>query len=249
MNEAKPKRDKTNWSRLAFELIVVVLGILIALGIDSWWSNRQDLHLERALLEQLHTDLVRAEEQLSRELAEAELTAGAASKLVSVAWGELAASWDSTAAWMRRTTIYTDPVPTVATAQAIAAGDLHLVRSDPLRAAVVDHVDRIRQLDIRVLPYERELNELVRSLTGLIHPRYWSGPASVGTLDGEVEGFVESGFGAPVPDQPDAVLLGDEFSLLAYEIFWVHEDLRWLLAQMLKSTVELRERLEEEYLA
>lgn len=52
--------SRINWTQLGLELIVVVGGILIALGIDSWAAERQNFELEVAFLQQLHDDLTRA---------------------------------------------------------------------------------------------------------------------------------------------------------------------------------------------
>jgi len=36
------------------------------------------------------------------------------------------------------------------------------------------------------------------------------------------------------------------FSLVAYDIFWVHENLRWLQARMLDATQGIRAEMQEE---
>jgi hypothetical protein len=49
----RPKADHSSGSRLRwlfFETLVIVLGVLVALGINDWWTERQDRDLERAYL-------------------------------------------------------------------------------------------------------------------------------------------------------------------------------------------------------
>jgi hypothetical protein len=168
---SKSHRQPFSVGRLAAELVVVVFGILIALGIDSWWSNRQDRDLEYALLTQLHGDLTRAEDHLSVEIEQTETAGRAASNVVRASWGEFEVSGDSVAAWLRRAGWYSDPVPTVATAQSIASsGDLYVVRSDALRASIVALLDELRQLDSRVLRFERTLDGHYRELNRLVDP-------------------------------------------------------------------------------
>lgn len=47
------------WGRVLLELALIVVGILIALGVDSWIDDRRDARTERQYLEQLTHDLDR----------------------------------------------------------------------------------------------------------------------------------------------------------------------------------------------
>ena len=51
---------------------MIVGSILLAFGIDSWWTNRQERQLDVALLAQLESELARAEEQLTAEIKQTE---------------------------------------------------------------------------------------------------------------------------------------------------------------------------------
>lgn len=46
------------WPRLMVELIVIVVGILMALGLDAWWGERQDRQAERVALGFIHEEFV-----------------------------------------------------------------------------------------------------------------------------------------------------------------------------------------------
>lgn len=48
------------WTQVALELVLLVLGILIALAVDGWMDDRRDARLERAYLERLERDLAQS---------------------------------------------------------------------------------------------------------------------------------------------------------------------------------------------
>lgn len=45
------------WGRLAAEFVVIVIGVLVALGADAWWSQQGDRDEERAGLQLILADL------------------------------------------------------------------------------------------------------------------------------------------------------------------------------------------------
>ena len=55
--------------RLGVELLVVVLGVLIALGADSWWNERTERQSARVYLEAISEDFAQAEFDLERSIA------------------------------------------------------------------------------------------------------------------------------------------------------------------------------------
>lgn len=48
---------KTNWKDAFKEILFIVIGILIAFGINNWWQNRSDRVLEKEYLEALLFDI------------------------------------------------------------------------------------------------------------------------------------------------------------------------------------------------
>ncbi len=48
--------SKINWLQRASELLVIVLGILVAFSLESWWSSRTDAKREKVYLTQLRMD-------------------------------------------------------------------------------------------------------------------------------------------------------------------------------------------------
>lgn len=61
------KSVRRHWAKPTVELILIVVGILIALGIDSWLADRADRRHERVYLELLARDLTEIEDSLRRQ--------------------------------------------------------------------------------------------------------------------------------------------------------------------------------------
>lgn len=59
---------KLPWGVLGLEFIVVVLGILGALAVDSWWANQADRQTETAYLIRLRRDLERTRGAFEEDL-------------------------------------------------------------------------------------------------------------------------------------------------------------------------------------
>jgi hypothetical protein len=57
------------WKRLLAEFAVIVAGVLIALGVDSWWGRRQELRWAEEYLEQLLVDFQETERRLGGAIA------------------------------------------------------------------------------------------------------------------------------------------------------------------------------------
>jgi len=165
------RRTSIQWTQLLLELVMVVVGILLALGIDSWWAGRQEHALEHDLLTQLSADLDRAEQQLEAELRLTEQATEAALHLVAAAHGQRQAPSDSLAKWLVRVSWWSDPVPTTASAQALVSSNtLHVIQDDALRSSVVTFLDQVAQLQVRIPRHEADLHDFLRSVDQLVNP-------------------------------------------------------------------------------
>ena len=136
-------RAKARW--LGAEYLVVVLGVLTAVALNSWWTERQDRAKERAYLQQLAADLEETERTVSaidrymlpferapRRLAQAHFLAEPPPR-------------DSVIAWAAVAPVYETVSPVRATAEAlVSAGDLGLIRDDSLRVAIAAYLDAAR---------------------------------------------------------------------------------------------------------
>jgi hypothetical protein len=237
---------RIKWAQLVLELIVVVGGILIALGIDSWAAERQEAELEEAFLQQLHDDLGRAEVQLADQLASTEAAERFTLNLLEVARGERTPPNDTLAAWLIRAMWFSDPRPTVSTAQALAESEnLYILRSPGLRTAVVTLIDRINQLESRLLPFEMRLVESQSILTRWVDPGARGLTLTLGMTGVEIDAL-RSGIEGPVEAELLPIVRRPEFLALFVDIFWNHETLRWNQLEMLDATTELREEVAKE---
>ena len=54
---------------LGTELIIVIVGVIIALGIESWWSGLEDAKRERTHLDALHGEFVANLDSLNDNIA------------------------------------------------------------------------------------------------------------------------------------------------------------------------------------
>ena len=71
--------------RLGVELFVIVLGVLIALGADSWWSERAERESVRAYLEAISQDFAQAEVGLEEAISGLREQVGAIQAFIELA--------------------------------------------------------------------------------------------------------------------------------------------------------------------
>ncbi len=133
------------WLRVFAEGAVIVLSILLAFGIDAWWEGRQERAEEREALEALADDFDAAARELESErlLVDSLLTASHA----ILRWtGPDADSRhvDSLALVLPELSRMPNYQPPTGTLDAlVGSGDLRLIRSDTLRAALASFQNRL----------------------------------------------------------------------------------------------------------
>ena len=238
---------RQNWAALGLELVVVVVGILLALAIDAYWVERGDRGLELALLEQLGADLGRAETHLKDQISQTEDGARAAADLYTIARDRGEVPSDSVTAWLVRVSWWSDPAPTTATAQGVlSSNSLPLIQNEQLRAQLVLFLDQVRQLEMRVPRYEEEIWRWMEEINRVADPRARGISIYPGILDAGVEDEVVMAMNAYREQDIVALLTWDGFSLAVHQLFYAHDNLRWLQARMIEATVELREAIQAE---
>lgn len=235
------------WAGLGLELVVVVVGILLALAIDAYWSERSDRRLELALLEQLAADLSRAEAHLRGQVSQTEDAARAAASLYAMTDERGTVPSDSVAAWLVRVSWWSDPAPTTATAQGVlSSNSLPLILNEELRAQLVLFLDQVRQLEMRVPRYEGEIWRWMEEINTVADPRARGVSVYPGILDAGVEAEVGTALQTYRERDVVALLNWDSFPLVAHQLFYAHENLRWLQARMIDATVALRQAIDTE---
>jgi hypothetical protein len=149
------------------ELALIVVGVLLALGAESLWSERADRAREQSYLEQIAADARENGRRLEDAIVvERGLIEGSRAALLALdAAGRVHAA-DSVDAWLnlRRSSFL--PV-TGAFRALINAGDLELVEDPGIRAALIDASDTFASSmeDLRVL--DAASLDLLRDLVAL----------------------------------------------------------------------------------
>lgn len=143
---------RQDWFGVLIELVVVVVGILIALGVGQWADERADRNRERQYLARLHDDL--AIELSGVDAAEgwAKARLSAVRKLDAlIAAPELAREDPSIVPWAVETATWRS-FPTVSAfvyEELQDTGQMRLISSFRLRKQLADHYGRIAN-DARV---------------------------------------------------------------------------------------------------
>lgn len=126
--------------RVLGELVVIVVGVLIALAADSWWQERGDRGREVGYLRALRAELMETQRRLEESLAIDSVYSLQASSLVEFLRGAGPSSVpaDSIRAWSQ-SLAYSPFNSTAASLGALLqTGDINLVRSPGLRAEIAE---------------------------------------------------------------------------------------------------------------
>ncbi len=124
------------WKRLIAELAVIVAGVLIALGTDSWWEQRQERRQAEAYLRQLLVDFRETERQLQNAMAGDTEKFALANAVIDRAYRGQFPPPDS----LELPTGYHYFLPVTGTLTALVqGGDLRLLAGDTLRFELVSY--------------------------------------------------------------------------------------------------------------
>lgn len=136
---AEPPRS-IQWSRLLAEGAVIVVSILLAFAVDAWWDSRQERAREESYLGQLAEDLESTLMNNATFGGRAESIDWAAARLVQSYYEATPPHPDSVAHWLSLQG-YWVVQPRLGTLEAlVSTGDLRLIRSDSLRAAIPNYL-------------------------------------------------------------------------------------------------------------
>ena len=140
------------WKRrlrwFASELVVVVVGILVALSLNAWWAGRADRSDEMAYLAQLREDLRTTEATMAK--ADSSMRQGPHRALTLLLRSFGTASRpprDSLLSWLHTASWVETPRPVLGTAEAlVSSGSLRLIRDDSLRTAITTYFEKNEEL-------------------------------------------------------------------------------------------------------
>ena len=157
------------WGRVVAEGILIVFSILLAFGIEAWWSQRGESQAEVEALQGLRDDFVESLERLASAKSEHVDVRAASVRLLAMTGPDA-------------NQIVSDPGMDTLVMVLIASGRIELLTSDALRrelarwaTAIADlreeERDAFRQMDERLLPYLWDYVPVV-TLDVSVHPRY-----------------------------------------------------------------------------
>ena len=123
-------------SFLLAELIVVLLGVLIALGVDSWWQGRAERGRELAYLRSINADLAVTVESLQSAIESDSAIFNRLDSALVVLWGQEDVAVQELS---RLVAIVLPPFKlNIGTLNAlVGTGDIGLVQSEPLRSQLI----------------------------------------------------------------------------------------------------------------
>ncbi len=145
------------WLRVAIEGVVIVGSILLAFGIDAWWSHRADQAQERSILEGLYTEFSANLESLEATITEHRRTLDNSRQLLQligpVSEAHDAEQLDSLVACFLASPSFE---PTTGNLSALlSSGTLRLISNDSLRVKVAAWKDTL--IDMKQEEAEAEL--------------------------------------------------------------------------------------------
>src|SRR5688500_17187949 len=132
------------WKRLIAELAVIVAGVLIALGADSWWEHRQERRRAEEYLRQLLVDFRATERQIEYAIAGDTEKFELASRVTDRAFRGHFPPSDS----LELPTGYHQFIPRTGTLTALVqGGDLRLLHGDTLRFELIAYSSLIDETE------------------------------------------------------------------------------------------------------
>lgn len=153
---------------LIAEVVVIVLGVLIALGIDSLRERVAEARLERAYLVQLIEDLAETERQIESALQRTASAEESAAKLLDHLRSSQRPDADSIRSWLSAARYVNNPVPVLGTVEAlVSTGDLRLLQDPTARVAVTRWMSRSR--DFWLVPLYQLEDRHARVFDQLLH--------------------------------------------------------------------------------
>jgi len=161
-----------SWSRirwLAEEVTIIVVGILVALAIQSWVDGRDDRAREQEYLHQLRADLRETERLVMRDDSVHRVRDRSGVMLLHAFFTPERPPRDSVLVWAIDATWYEPRRPIQGTAEAlVATGDLALLQDHALRGAVTSYLAESRMVTAEQLAAEEVWMRASQQLSGAL---------------------------------------------------------------------------------
>lgn len=119
------------------EIVLVVIGILIALQINNWNENRKSRTEERLLLLDLKEDLIRNKEQINVQVNQGHSSAKSIEKLIKVIKGKQVYH-DSLQQYFHLSRTFPDPNVSTTSYEVLKNKGINIIQNKTLRKQIVD---------------------------------------------------------------------------------------------------------------
>jgi hypothetical protein len=129
----------------AAEFLVVLSGVLVALIVNAWWTQRSDIQAERSYLTYLVSDLSEAERNVAHVDSTTRRTDVASAMLERAYYMPVYPPADSLMRWLYVADSYsTVTIPTGTAEALVSTGSLRLIRDDSLRSHITTYLQATR---------------------------------------------------------------------------------------------------------
>lgn len=193
------KADKLK--RATSGLVVIMVGVLLALGAEASWSQRGERIREQELLTDLLEEFGDNEARLLADIRENELAQAAAAAWLEIMLGNASATRDSIAALYVASTedARFDPV-TGALRSLVDGGELHLIQNGELRRALAGWPDLAAEARLTATSWDNQRQSLNTVVLGMEPGGPWTvgqetaarlAVAAVGKVNFQLEDLVE----------------------------------------------------------
>jgi hypothetical protein len=176
------------WARFTGEFLVIVLGVLAALAVDSWRDLKQEEELSQAYLRSLERDLVADSVMLTRASTVWQRKQASLDILLAVSQGGTDLTPDSVATLLRLSTSYGWMIPegqVSAYKELESTGGLRLISDPELRSDIVSYYEDWRRQSERM---DRHRSEYPNSVYALLPHSVLRGGGPVNREAGELIG-------------------------------------------------------------
>lgn len=239
-------RWKTSLKWFAAEFLVVVAGILVALGLQAWWKSREDSARSAEYQQQILSD-VRATERTLRESMEIDRVHYSSTKLLSTAlYASDTPTRDQALQWLQSYSGWlSNPLPILGNVNAlIETGEIRLVSNPAARSAIISYASIMKTTwedrDAQVARIVRANDLALARLESVSLPPLQAEPSDAGTYDpNDLREYVPVYLAAwPRLRADDQFRTAQQWRLFAYS------NIAYYNQEMLEATADLRERLE-----
>ena len=244
--EMGSSNSKTGLKWFASEFVVVVAGILVALGLQAWWQNRQDALRGAEYQEQVLSD-VRVTERTLRESIAIDRARYSATKLLSTAlYAPDIPTREQTLQWLQSHSGWiNDPRPVVGNVNAlIQTGEIRLVSNPEVRRAIISYASIMdttwEDRDAQSARMVRANDLALARLEAADVPPLLATPSPAGTYDpADLQGYLPRYLAAWARLRAD-----EQFRTAQQWRLFAYSNIEYYNQEMLAATTQLRKRLE-----